>query len=302
VVLVPAMLVAFVAILQFAVLPPDVMKHFGYGPQTIDAVETINNNAQYQRVAGTLRGPNPLGAYLLVIITLLVAQWRVSSARLRLAVYILSCGFALAFSFSRSAWLGLLVSGAIVLVASATTARLRRLMVLGIAGFMLITGAVFVGIRDNAAVQNAVFHTEDRSSVALSSNDQREQALRAGLKDVADEPLGRGVGTAGPASVYNQDGPVRIAENYYLQVGQEVGWLGLSLFVAINVVVLVRLWALRRDPLALGVFAAGCGLVVVNMLSHAWTDDTLAYIWWGLAALALSRNVLSSRKSDAKTA
>ena len=24
------------------------------------------------------------------------------------------------------------------------------------------------------------------------------------------------------------------------------------------------------------------------MLSHAWTDDTLAYVWWGLAGIAMA--------------
>jgi len=31
------------------------------------------------------------------------------------------------------------------------------------------------------------------------------------------------------------------------------------------------------------------GLIFVNLVSHAWADDTLAYVWWGLAGIALSQ-------------
>jgi hypothetical protein len=30
-------------------------------------------------------------------------------------------------------------------------------------------------------------------------------------------------------------------------------------------------------------------LTVVNLLSHAWADDTLTYVWWGLAGIAMAQ-------------
>jgi len=100
--------------------------------------------------------------------------------------------------------------------------------------------------------------------------------------------LGDGPGTAGPASYYNQGHPVRIAENYFVQVGQETGWLGLALFLLINVGVAALLYVKRDDPLALSLFASLIGLTLINLFSHAWADDTLAYVWWGLAGVALA--------------
>ena len=100
-------------------------------------------------------------------------------------------------------------------------------------------------------------------------------------------PLGAGTGTAGPASVYN-DHPARIAENYYIQIGQEAGVIGLALFVAINLLVAGRLWHRRGQLLPDVLLASLIGISLVNLLSHAWTDDTISYVWWGLAGAALA--------------
>jgi hypothetical protein len=55
-------------------------------------------------------------------------------------------------------------------------------------------------------------------------------------------------------------------------------------------VILARLWGLRKDWLALGVFASGIGLAIVGIFLPVWTDDTVSIIWWGLAAIALFPN------------
>ena len=61
------------------------------------------------------------------------------------------------------------------------------------------------------------------------------------------------------------------------------------------------LWSHRSDPLALSLFASLIGLTVINLLSHAWADDTLAYLWWGFAGVAMApRAILADRvKPDA---
>ena len=107
------------------------------------------------------------------------------------------------------------------------------------------------------------------------------------------EPFGRGVGTAGPASVYNR-GKGRVAENYFIQIGQEAGWIGLMLFLLINAGVGYLLWVRRADPLALSLLAGLIGLSFVNLLSHAWSDDTLAYVWWGLAGIAMAQPAVAA--------
>jgi O-antigen ligase len=103
------------------------------------------------------------------------------------------------------------------------------------------------------------------------------------------------VGSAGPASFRNTDGVPKIAENYYLQLGQEVGVLGMALFIAINILVGVELWKLRTQTLSRILLASLVGITFINLVSHAWTDDTISYVWWGLAGIALSPVILKSR-------
>ena len=280
-----------IAVLQYLVLPADVLVHFGYGPATIEPLSTINNNPEYPRVMSTLRGANPLGAYLVVVLGLAGALFVRRYRRLQMASLGVLAAFALLFSFSRSAWLGASVTVAIIAAAAVKTKHTRRVIVSIVAVFALMVAGGLYAAQHNSALQNALFHTEDQSTVSVSSNDRRESALRRGLDDVVAEPFGRGPGTAGPASAYNTGHSTRLAENYYLQIGQELGWVGLVILVSIQALVLARLWHARQDALALGLFAAGIGLVLVNMLSHAWTDDTLAFLWWGLAGIALSKQL-----------
>jgi O-antigen ligase len=133
-----------------------------------------------------------------------------------------------------------------------------------------------------------VLHTQTHSASKISSNDAHASALTSGLRDVVRQPFGDGPGTAGPASEHNTGHPARIAENYYVQVAQETGWLGLGLLLAITVLIVMELYQrLGTSPLALTLFVSFVGLAFVNLLSHAWADDTLAFLWWGLAGVAL---------------
>ena len=83
----------------------------------------------------------------------------------------------------------------------------------------------------------------------------------------------------------------RIAENFYLQIGQEMGWLGLALLVAVQAWVFRSLWAVRRMMLPRILLASGIGLTIVNLFSHAWADDTLGLLWWGMAGIAISMTI-----------
>lgn len=278
-------------LLQRFALPLDFLRHFGYGADTIPAYQTVDNKVEYQRIQSTLRGANPLGAYLTVIIGLLASYWRAFWAK-RWAAYLLSCVATLAalfFTYSRSAYLGVSATVVIVLLLGVSVEWRKRLLLAGIGIALLGAGFVYV-FRDNNALQNTLFHSDETSQSDISSNTGRTSAIKEAFYQVLREPLGRGPGTAGPASVRN-DHPARIAENYFLQIGQEVGWVGLALFMLILMLVGVELWAIRSTPLGLGLFASFIGLFLINLVSHAWADDTLGLLWWGLAGVALGRRL-----------
>lgn len=287
VVLWPAAIVIVFGLLQILVLPRDFLSHFGYGPATIPAFETINNNINYVRIASTLRGANPLGAYLLIPISLL-SILLIRGKRLRLYGALLAGALVVEFfTFSRSAWVGAVLSIVVVLGLSHLPRRTQRIGLV-VAGCLILAVALLaVGFRHNVKFQNFVLHTQTHSAVSTTSDQGHESALSIGLHDLSHQPLGDGPGTAGPASVYNNH-PARIAEDYYIQIGQEVGWLGLAMFLLIMTGVGYLLWLRRGHPLALSLFASLVGISFIGLFAHVWTDDTLAYVWWGLAGIAMA--------------
>lgn len=297
----PAMGVAAFGILQIFILPHDFLRHFGYGPHTIPVLETINNNPHYIRIASTLRGANPLGAYLLIPISLLVVLLLTKRRTWLQAGFLAELLLVLFFSFSRSAWIGAVLSIAVILVLSIHTRPAKRVTLGVIAGVLVLSAGLTVAFHRSARFENFIFHTQTHSAVSTTSNESHLTALKISAKDILHQPLGRGPGTAGPASIYNTGHLPRIAENYFVQVAQETGWLGLGLFLLINVGVGYLLWLRRADPLALSLFASLIGLTFINLLSHAWADDTLAYVWWGLAGIAMvpdRKAAAAEKKSD----
>jgi hypothetical protein len=283
----PAVIVVAFGVLQVLFLPNNFLTHFGYNLNTIPAFETINHNSHYIRIASTLRGANPLGAYLLIPISL-VTMLILRGKRVRLyGAFLAATLFVEFFSFSRSAWIGAMISLAIALFVTLRSVRARKIAAGGGVAVLVLAGILFLAFHNSTTFQNYTLHTQKNSAVKASSNQGHLDAWKNGAHDVVHEPLGRGVGTAGPASVYN-DHPGRIAESYYLQIGQETGWLGLVIFLLINVGVGYLLWLRREHPLALSLFASLIGISFIGLFSHVWTDDTLAYVWWGLAGIAMS--------------
>ena len=283
----PAALVIGFGLLQAFALPMDFLRHFGYNQHTIAPYETINHNTMYIRIMSTLRGANPLGAYLLLPISGLLVLMGMGKRNWRRSLALIGAVVVLFFSFSRAAWIGAVLSVLAVAFARPNEWMRRRYLAGGLAAIVIVGAALTAGFWHNERFQNIVFHTQEHSAVATSSNQGHESAFKSGVNDALHEPLGRGPGTAGPASVYNTGHPARISENYFLQLAQEVGWVGLIFFLTINVFVGWLLWQRRADPLALTLLASLAGITFVNLLSHAWTDDTLAYLWWGLAGIAI---------------
>ena len=286
--LIPAGIVIFFGLIQKFLLPYDFLRHFGYGPSTIPAYQTVDSNIDYRRIQSTLRGANPLGAYLVLIIPALLLL--IKSEFLKVAA-LASAFIVLFFTYSRSAWVGTVIAIGIILLWSIR--RVKKLpWILGAVLTCVTVG--FLLASNNQAAEKTILHSND-SSVSESSNSVRLDSLKRGASDIIHEPLGRGPGTAGPASTRN-DQSARISENYYLQIGQEVGVVGMILFAGINVLVGLELWKRKNEVLPRILLASLAGLTFVDMLSHAWTDDTLCYLWWGFAGIALAPLAKTKKK------
>jgi O-antigen ligase len=290
--LIPASLVVVFGITQLF-LPIDFLRHFGYGPKTIPAYETVDQNTRFHRIQSTLRGANPLGAYLIVVIPacfigLKKYKW------LKLALALASI-VALFFTYSRSAYVGVFLSLIVLYYLVWLNHKWRKQFMIACSGLAIVFVLLIVAFRYNSVAQDVLFHTSKSSKSSTSSNAQHLTALKLGLHDVLHQPFGEGPGTAGPASVHNNH-PPRIAENYYVQVAQEMGLLGVAIFVAINIMVGLRLWQRQKDPLASLLLASLIGISLVNLVSHAWADDTLSLLWWGMAGIALTPAIIKKDK------
>jgi len=246
------------------------------------------------RIASTLRGANPLGAYLLIPISLLAGLLITGRRTWPYVSLFIGSLLTLFFSFSRSAWIGAALALTVIGIHYLDSKYLKQ--ALAVAACVIVLAATAFATFEwhhNSRFQNIFFHTQTHSAVKTTSDQGHVAGLKDGLHDIIHQPFGRGPGSAGPASVYNIGSP-RIAENYFLQIGQETGWVGLVLFLLINIGVGYILWLNRQDPLALTLFASLIGLTFISLFSHAWTDDTTAYIWWGLAGIAM---VLPNKKT-----
>lgn len=273
-------------------LPADILSHIGYSKATIAPYLTVDQNQSYIRVNSTLRGPNPLGAYAGMVLAFIAAAfvrrkivWQ--SVKVRVAVIVLTACSAVALwiSYSRSALISGVIGVAIVIAVLFMRGMSRKWWIGTVVGVGTVIGIV-VAFSGSSFVSNVLLHENPAGGSSVNSNEGHAQSLANGLNNLTHQPLGTGIGSTGSASLRGVN-PV-IVENQYLFVAHEAGWLGLILFIVLFVLVLVRAWKLRQDWLALGVFASGIGLAFIGLLLPVFTDDTVAIIWWGLAAIALT--------------
>lgn len=291
-----ALVVVVFALLQVFILPVDILKYIGYNSSTIMPYLTVDQNHDFIRINSTLRGPNPLGAYAVMVLTIAVA-WLVAKRpnlfkKPALGFEILLIGgiIALWASYSRSALVAAVIALGIVLAVMTFKRHKYRVLTVTIAVIMIGIIGLVAG-RNSDFISNVILHENPAESNQVNSNDGHISSLQDGIARVASQPFGAGVGSTGSASLYT-DTPL-VIENQYLFIAHEVGWLGLILFVMLFIGVLARLWQRRGDWLALGVFASGIGLAVIGLLLPVWVDDTVGIIWWGLAAV-----VIGTRRHD----
>lgn len=284
-----AVVVGF-ATLQLA-LPPDVLTHIGYSDQTIKPYQMVDENPDYIRVNSTLRGPNPLGAYaaaLLGVVAVFFMKNRrqLKSNKIWLVRFLVICGgIALFVSYSRSALVAAIIGVvlAILLIQNRRAIPFSSGAIAAGIGFILVGS--FIIAPNNSFIQNVILHDNETTGASVTSNEDHVTSLQVGISRLLNQPLGAGIGSTGSASLLSANG--HIVENQYLFIAHETGWLGLALFSCIFILTMVRLFHLKRDWLALGVFVSGVTLGLIGLLLPVWADDTVSIVWWGLAGLAL---------------
>ncbi len=284
--------VVLFGIFQYVLLPNNALTHLGYSRQNgVLPAFFIDDKPNLERVMSTLRDPNSLGSHLIIIGSLVAAAFFTEkSSRKRWVLYGLATLLCLWFTFSRSAWLGFMLAGAVftllLLKSKVKVSKKHLKIVLGslLVGLLVVLVGAYAA-RDTYFVQNVVIHA-DKSTKQADPNELRIQFWRESVKKVIDNPAGAGPGTAGLASIRNNIQGTQLNENYYLQVADEVGVVGLLLFIAIAGAVSVRLYATNpNDAFVWALLASFAGLALTNFLVHIWSNEAVAYTWWGLAGL-----------------
>ena len=303
-----AFIVAAFALLQVFVLPHDILKYIGYNESTIAAYLTVDQNPQFIRINSTLRGPNPLGAYAVIVLALVFAYWlKVKPSKERrpllvISVIIIGSVVALWVSYSRSALIAAFAATGVIITTVIGRRISRKAWIAILIGVVVVAGGLFAA-RNSNFVSNVVLHDNGATGASVNSNQGHVTSLEDGVGRMIHQPLGGGIGSTGSASLYGNS-PL-IVENQYLFIAHEAGWLGLGLFLVILFLVLRGLWRARADWLALGVFASGIGLALIGLLLPVWVDDAVGIIWWGLAAVVLGDNKVrgdsDGRKINKKT-
>lgn len=293
-------IVALLGIIQF-VLPKDVMTHFGYSlDRGVKPAFFIDEKNDLPRIMSTIRDPNSLGAYLILPTAALGLAWaKFGRQRMLVGGLLLLHVWALVLTFSRSAWLG----AALALTLAFGWVYREKLLDFGkkygvfvAIGLLTLLIGTFL-LRDQYFVQNVVFHSDENTRLK-DSNALHLDFARVAAEGIADKPFGHGPGTAGLVSIQTED--VVLTENYFLQIGYEVGLQGLILLLALTVFVL---WLLYKSGSVYGkvLIASFAGVTVCALLLHTWSNEAVAAQWWLLAGftIALARN--NSRFAGKKT-
>ncbi len=300
-VLAAGLVVIVLGIVQYLLLPNNALTHIGYSRANgVLPAFFIDEKPDLERVMSTLRDPNSLGSYLIILGMLAAAVLFATKRKMteyRMVAYIALTLLCLWFTFSRSALLGFMIASVVFVFLSENRLShvLRKhrkpIMLTVLIGSALVLGGLFLA-RDTYLVQNVILHS-DQSTVLEDPNELRLRFWQESVVAITLQPEGRGPGTAGLASIRNNVQGTVLNENYYLQIGEEVGVLGLALFLAIAFVVARRLYWQRDSQLATALLAAFVGLAFTNFLVHIWSNEAVAYTWWGLAGLVLICNQIS---------
>lgn len=258
-----------------------------------------------RRVQSTFSGPNQMGLWLLIPVSIALVSlksqrtirgWRVAAGALIL--------FAILFTFSRSAWIGTILIGILLL---GPIVR-RRVMTLGL--LVLIV----VGILAMTALPSIFVRS-------VSNSNHIVRPIQA-MHIISDHPLGLGLGSAGPANNRTSDTCVELPagsdaswaeshpdlcvivggtqvqpqapcncpvlpENWYLQWGVEMGLFGFFVSLALVLLVLGELKLVDRRWNTDALFAAFLGVSVAGLFLHAFEDSAVSYTLWILLSATL---------------
>jgi hypothetical protein len=276
--------ICILGIVQYS-LPKDVLTHFGYSlDRGARPAFFIDNKPDLPRIMSTLRDPNSLGAYLILPIVILVGGWlKKPKMRMMFTGLLVLHVLALVLTFSRSALAGAIIGAAMIFVwhyKEKTKIIVKKYWPVLTAGVVILLALGFA-MRNQYFVQNVIFHSDENTKMT-DSNNLHFQFAEKGIRGIADKPLGHGPGTAGLVSIHTKN--VVLTENYFIQIGYEVGILGLAILIGMMAFI-CRLLYKVNDFYSWVLLSAFAGITLCSLLLLTWSNEAVACQWWLLAGL-----------------
>lgn len=288
--------VVIFGLLLLFVLPKDFLMHFGYSNYQgeyrpdipIAGCQYLESTDAVCRAISTFGAPTRYGTYLLLLLGLITPLF---SYRNKLQPYAAVLGILVAGSivatYSRSIWLGALAMGVgWVMLELEWKERMRIFIIIAI-GLLVAGSSLAWQLSHNG---NSLLKTIFIRNI---STEQHLAMGREGLHKALSHPLGMGLGTSGPATIYTQKS---LTENWYLQIAIELGVLGLGLFLAIHFLLCKHLLSDEHDWRKKGLFLSFLGIAVAGLLTHSFEETTTVIILYGLAGVYL--NATGSKRGD----
>ncbi|MGH2726837.1 MAG: O-antigen ligase family protein, partial [Actinomycetota bacterium] len=176
--------------------------------------------------------------------------------------------------------------------------RRRKVVLVSVIAGVLVVGGVGTAIASQASPDlreraRGFLHPLEDESVKL-----RLETWKDTLGEVRQHPLGTGVGSVGRASTYGRgDVKAIIADNSYLKILREQGWLGGPMFVVGIVVLLIALTLTLLDrsrpphPIGLAALAGAFAFLVLGLAGEyvEQPGKVLAWLFLGIAILEVAR-------------
>lgn len=282
-------------------LPKDILSNFGYSVELgAKSHFFINENPNYPRVFSTLRDPNSLGAYLIIPI-LLITQLLVKNKKKLMFIGLFLLHLLVLFlSFSRASWGGLIIAlTCLVALNHKTKAKsiLKKYWAV-LCCLLILLSVLIASISQTSVFRSIILKANDaNNSREMDSDELHVDFVKKGVTDIIKNPFGDGPGTAGIVSIQNNNGG-RLTENYYIQIALEVGIVGLIVFLSIWFLVIKKLLSQPQSILNTTLLCTTAGYVVMALVMHLWTNEAVAYTWWGLAGLVIYINTAKITKEN----
>lgn len=283
--------VVIFGLLHTLVLPQNFLTDFGYSTYqgqfqpdiAIAACQRLEHTDSLCRAVSTFGGPTRYGTYLLLLAGLLL-PFLIHKTRGRAvaAVFFVLTLISIALTYSRSIWIGTAVAAIVGFFCFVPRKVKWKIVLAGIAiMFLGIFGWKISGIWDGKTHEfpppllKTIFVRE-------SSTNEHWLLMKDAWEAALENPLGIGLGTAGPASVRFSK---FLTENWYLQISVEMGLAGGLLFIIFLMGLLRKLFLAHHNWSRRGLFLSLLAISVTGLFTHSFEETATVLLMMSFFAL-----------------